>query len=87
MSSDPWVLAPSIQIVSWTEATLKDLVTMDVEFEATNTVELGKTYDYANSAHFAWLSEKGLGAVQCPQLDNAPGMWYQVKESVLAAIL
>lgn len=47
MSTDPWILAPSIQTVSWTEATLRDPVTMDVAFEAAdNTVELRKTYSY-----------------------------------------
>ena len=49
----------------------------------TTLEELGKTYSYAKCAHFVWLSGKGLGAVQSPQLAHALGAWYQMKESVL----
>lgn len=42
---------------------------------------------YVKCAHFAWLSGKGLGAVQCPQLAHALGAWYQMKELAVAGAL
>lgn len=45
----------------------------DVEFEATENSMNRARHVFMASAHFSWLSEKGLGAVQRPQLAHALG--------------